>query len=79
MHLGKVRWWNGLRGFGFIQPEDGSPDVFVHCSSVIVDEDVRPLHDGQAVEYDLVKTGKGVEALNVKRLPEGYPKSPSAL
>lgn len=47
---GTVKWFNTMKGFGFIQPEDGSTDVFVHQSSIQM-EGFRSLADGEAVEY----------------------------
>jgi CspA family cold shock protein len=60
MIKGTVKWFNGQKGFGFIQPEDGSKDVFVHISAV-ERAGMRSLNEGQKVTFDLVqdrKTGK---------------------
>jgi cold shock protein len=62
---GKVKWFNEKKGFGFIVPDDGSADVFVHHSK-ITSEGFRTLKEGQAVEYDLGEGKKGPEATNVK-------------
>jgi len=51
---GTVKWFNTMKGFGFIQPEDGSTDVFVHQTSIQM-EGFRSLADGESVEY-LVET-----------------------
>jgi CspA family cold shock protein len=55
-----VKWFNGQKGFGFIQPEDGSKDVFVHISAV-ERAGMSTLNEGQKVSYEVVadrKTGK---------------------
>jgi len=60
MTQGTVKWFNGEKGFGFIQPDDGSKDVFVHISAV-ERAGMRGLNEGQKVLYDVVpdrKTGK---------------------
>jgi CspA family cold shock protein len=60
MSTGTVKWFNSQKGFGFIQPEDGSKDVFVHISAV-ERAGMRSLNEGQKVSYDVVadrKTGK---------------------
>ncbi|HEV7305960.1 cold-shock protein [Ensifer sp.] len=60
MASGTVKWFNGTKGFGFIQPDDGSTDVFVHISAV-ERAGMRSLAEGQKVTYDVVadrKSGK---------------------
>jgi CspA family cold shock protein len=60
MSQGTVKWFNGQKGFGFIQPDDGSKDVFVHISAVEC-AGMSGLNEGQKVSYDLVadrRTGK---------------------
>ena len=60
MATGTVKWFNGQKGFGFIQPSDGSKDVFVHISAV-ERAGLYSLNEGQKVTFDLVadrKTGK---------------------
>lgn len=52
MSVGSVKWFNPTKGFGFIQPEDGSKDVFVHISAV-ERAGLSTLNDGQKVEYEL--------------------------
>ncbi len=54
MNTGTVKWFNGTKGFGFIQPDDGSTDVFVHISAV-ERAGLRGLNEGQKIEYDLVR------------------------
>lgn len=67
MPRGKVKWFSVDKGFGFIAPEDGSKDVFVHRNNVSglgYDEGLR---DGEEVEYDVEQTPKGLSALSVER------------
>ncbi|MFS8147522.1 cold-shock protein [Rhizobium sp. R635] len=54
MNSGVVKWFNGTKGYGFIQPDDGSTDVFVHISAV-ERAGMRELTEGQKVSYDLVR------------------------
>ncbi|MEK4032419.1 cold-shock protein [Methylocystis sp. IM3] len=53
MATGTVKWFNATKGFGFIQPDDGGPDVFVHISAV-ERAGLRDLPEGQKVTYDVV-------------------------
>jgi CspA family cold shock protein len=62
---GTVKWFSEQKGFGFITPEDGDKDLFVHYSSIVGDG-FRNLTDGQTVDYDTVEGRKGPEASNVK-------------
>lgn len=62
---GTVKWFNSEKGYGFIAPEDGSPDVFVHFSAIASDG-YRTLDDNQKVEYDVTQGQKGPQAANVK-------------
>ncbi len=60
MNKGTVKWFNGQKGFGFIQPDDGANDVFVHISAV-ERAGMSSLDEGQKISFDLVadrKTGK---------------------
>ena len=65
MEKGKVKWFNEKKGFGFVTPDDGSADLFVHHSN-IVGEGFRTLYEGQAVDYEVSQGRKGPEATNVQ-------------
>lgn len=64
---GIVKWFNAVKGYGFIAPEAGDADVFVHHSQ-LPGEGYRNIHDGDRVSFDLVDVGKGPQARNVKLL-----------
>jgi CspA family cold shock protein len=64
MSFGTVKWFNDAKGFGFIAPEDGSADVFVHYSA-IASKGFRSLQEGQRVSFEVVQGPKGSQAANV--------------
>jgi CspA family cold shock protein len=64
MSTGTVKWFNEAKGFGFITPEDGSKDVFVHFSSIQA-SGFKQLSEGQKVSYSLENSPKGPHATNV--------------
>ena len=64
MSFGTVKWFNDAKGFGFIAPEDGTADVFVHFSAIAA-KGFRSLQEGQRVSFDVVQGPKGSQASNV--------------
>ncbi len=63
---GTVKWFNDSKGFGFISPENGDRDCFVHHSSIQA-EGFRSLSEGDKVEFDMVEGAKGPSAENVSK------------
>ncbi|HAH07440.1 MAG TPA: cold-shock protein [Elusimicrobia bacterium] len=66
MPTGKVKWFNDQKGFGFITPDDGSRDVFVHYTA-LASEGLRNLAENQSVEYEIEESEKGPRAVNVRK------------
>jgi len=67
MPSGKVKWFNSQKGFGFIQPDDGSKDVFVHISA-LERAGISGLNEGQAVSFELAQERGKTSAANLKLL-----------
>lgn len=67
MAKGTVKWFNEQKGFGFITPEDGRDDVFVHHTAINQDG-FKTLDEGQKVTFDVVSGPKGLQAANVVKL-----------
>jgi cold shock protein len=65
MATGKVKWFNEQKGFGFIQADEGGPDVFVHHTTIQMDG-YRTLAEGQPVEYEVAEGPKGPKAVSVR-------------
>jgi len=63
MAVGKVKWFNAEKGFGFITSEEGK-DIFVHFSAIQADG-YKTLEEGQTVDYDVVENDRGPQAQNV--------------
>ena len=66
MPQGTVRWFDAERGFGFLAPEDGSPDVFVHASEIVGDGGAKVLREGQTVVFEVGENDRGPQALRVR-------------
>lgn len=66
---GTVRWFNRTKGYGFIRPDEGDRDVFVHYTA-IVGQGFRNLEEGERVEFTIRETPKGLQAEQVVRLSE---------
>lgn len=64
MATGIVKWFNDSKGYGFITPEDGSKDLFVHHTNIVA-EGYKSLQEGASVSYEARAGAKGPEAVNV--------------
>jgi len=65
MNKGTVKWFNPTKGYGFITPEDGSADVFVHISAV-KDAGIRELNEGQKISYEITQNKGKTSATNLQ-------------
>jgi cold shock protein len=70
MPQGTVKWFDVDKGFGFIKPDDGSEDVFVHHSS-IAGGGFKSLQEGEKVTYELTRSRRGMQAANVSKASSG--------
>ena len=65
MATGKVKWFDAKKGFGFITPDEGDKDVFLHVSALQA-ANIQSVNDGQAVEYELTEQRGKMAASNIK-------------
>jgi CspA family cold shock protein len=65
MAVGKVKWFNNAKGYGFILPDGGGDDLFAHYSSIEM-EGYKTLKAGQDVEFDILEGPKGYHAINIR-------------
>ena len=64
MKTGTVKWYNAVKGFGFIEVE-GEKDVFVHSSAIKANDSIRSLDEGQKVQFETEKGPKGLQAIDI--------------
>lgn len=74
MATGKVKWFNNAKGYGFIRPDAGGDDLFVHYSYIEMDG-YKSLKAGQSVEYDIREAPKGLHAINIRYEEGDHPPS----
>jgi cold shock protein len=67
MAVGTVKWFNATKGFGFITPDEGGEDLFVHHSAIQM-QGYRELTEGQRVEFDVTQGQKGKQASGVRTI-----------
>lgn len=66
MATGTVKWFNAEKGYGFIAPDDGTPDVFAHFSEIASTGGYRSLEENQRVEFEVTQGPKGLQASNIR-------------
>lgn len=76
MATGSVKWFNNQKGYGFIVPDEGGKDIFVHASKIKM-EGWKSLEEGQKVQFEIGEGRKGPEAMDVEAL-EGAPQPAEA-
>ena len=67
MATGTVKWFNNAKGYGFVTPDEGEQDIFVHFSAITMDG-YRTLKEGQRVEFEVQEGPKGLHAQNLQRV-----------
>lgn len=68
MAKGQVKWFDNKKGYGFIENDEGE-DIFVHYSNIVI-EGYKTLEKGELVEYDVIEGTKGLQAENVRKVPQ---------
>jgi CspA family cold shock protein len=76
MAIGMVKWFNDVKGFGFIEPDGGGEDVFAHFSAIQM-EGFRTLKQGSHVSYELIDGPKGKLAQNICSVQSSTPQTPT--
>jgi CspA family cold shock protein len=72
MGKGTVKWFDKKKGYGFVTPDDGSADIFIHYSAIKGGEDeFKIVYEGDIVEYEITEGKKGPQASNVKIVEKG--------
>ena len=72
MGKGTVKWFNKKKGYGFITPDDGSPDLFVHYSAIEGEaEEFKIIYEGDIVKYGVTEGEKGPQAIDVSIIEKG--------
>ncbi|CAM5791010.1 MAG: cold-shock protein [Burkholderiales bacterium] len=77
MPNGRVKWFNDLKGFGFIEPDGGGPDIFAHFSAIAM-EGFKTLKEGARVSYEVNEGPKGLLATNIRAAEGDVAVSPAA-
>jgi len=67
MPTGKVKWFDNKKGYGFIELDDGSGDIFVHYSDIL-EEGFKSLSEGDAVEFEISESDRARKAIKVKKI-----------
>ncbi len=70
MAMGKVKWFDSKKGYGFILPSEGQGDVFVHYTAIKAENEFKSLKEGMTVSFELAEGKRGLQALNVMVQPK---------
>ncbi len=70
MATGVVKWFNNAKGYGFVTPDEGVNDIFVHFSSINGMEGYKSLKEGQKVAFEVTEGPKGLHASNIQQITE---------
>ena len=70
MAITKVKWFDGKKGYGFLLNPEGGEDIFVHFSAIQSEQSFKVLNQDAEVDFELDKTGKGLQAKNVREISQ---------